>query len=152
MAMWTSRTSAFFKRPTASLSEIIGCRRWYGPNHPRIRWRAADLEQAIVDDLASLRLPSREIADWFRLTLRAAFADIATTQHRQRQALIKRQTELTNMKDRLLNAYLAGSIDERMFQSKTTDLAGQLKEVEISLQRCGDIRDPRGDKALAVFD
>jgi len=123
-----------------------------GPEHPRVRWRAADLEQAIVEDLASLRLPSREIADWFRLTLRAAFADITTTQHRQRQALAKRQTELTNMKDRLLNAYLAGSIDERTFQSKTTDLSGQLREVEVSLQRCGDVRDPRGDQALAVFD
>ena len=122
------------------------------PDHPRVRWRAADLEQAVLDDLASLRLPSREIADWFRLTLRAAFADITTTQHRQRQALVKRQSELTHMKDRLLNAYLAGSIDEGTFQSKTTDLGGQLREVEMSLQRCGEIHDPRGDKALAVFD
>ena len=129
------------------------------PHHPRVRWRAADLEQAIVDDLASLRLPSREIADWFRMTLRAAFADIATTQHRQRQALTKRQTELAHMKDRLLTAYLSGSIGEGTFQSKSTDLGGQLREVEMSLQRCGDIGGPcrdilpaRGDIALTVFD
>lgn len=123
-----------------------------GPEHPTVRWKADDLEQAIIDDLATMRLPTLDIADWFRTTLRAAFTDIASVQQRQRQALLKRQTELTNMKDRLLTAYLAGTIDEGTLQNKTTDLTSQLREMERSLERCGDIDPTRGDNAIAVFD
>ena len=110
-----------------------------GPDHPRVRWRAADLERAIVADLATMRLPSPEIADWFRHALREAFADITAQQRRQRQALLKRQTELTNMRDRLLTAYLAGSVDEKTFQNKSTDLEGQLREVEQCLGRYAEV-------------
>ena len=115
-----------------------------GPDHPRVRWRAADLEQAIVADLATMRLPSPEIADWFRHALREAFADITAQQRRQRQALLKRQTELTNMRDRLLTAYLAGSVDERTFQNKSTDLEGQLRQVEQALERYAEVDTERG--------
>lgn len=129
------------------------------PDHPRVRWRAEDLDEAVRADLATLVLPSREIADWFRTSLRAALEDVTSTQRRQRQALLKRQTELTKMKDRLLTAYLAGTVDAGDFQSKSTDLSGQLAEVERALERCGDIDTWRGDNgrsrgdiALAVFD
>lgn len=55
-------------------------------------------------------------------------------------------------KDRLLAGYLAGAIDEGTFQGKSTDLSGQLNEVERALERCGDIDGSRGDIARAVFD
>lgn len=136
------------------------------PDHPRVRWRADELEQAIVNDLATLVLPSREIAAWFRTTLKAALDDISATQYRQRQALLKRQSELAAMKDRLLTAHLAGAVDAGTFQSKTTDLVGQLAEVERALASCGDNGHASGDNghrcgdngrsravmALAVFD
>lgn len=128
-------------------------------DHPRVRWRAEDLDEAIREDLTTLVLPSREIADWFRTALRTALGDVAATQGRQRQVLLKRQTELTSMKDRLLAAYLAGTVDARTFQTKSTDLGGQIAEVERALERCGDIDvwrgdngRSRGDIALAVFD
>lgn len=49
---------------------------------------------------------------WFRTALKAAFADLTTTQRRQGQTLQQRQPELANMKDRLLTAYLAGAVDK----------------------------------------
>lgn len=123
-----------------------------GPDHPRVRWREEDLEAAILADLATLRMPSPEIADWFRTALQAAFADVAATRQRQRQALAKRQSDLAGMKDRLLNGYLAGAIDEGTFQNKTTDLNGQLAEVERSIRACGDILGPCGDMNSARGD
>ena len=71
---------------------------------------------------------------------------------RQRQAFLKRQTERANMKDRLLAAYLAGLVDANRFRTKSTDLSGQMAEVERALDRCGDNDLSRGDIALAVFD
>ena len=44
-----------------------------GTGRPSVRWKAADLEEAIVADLEKLRLPTPEIADWFRKSLHSAF-------------------------------------------------------------------------------
>ncbi len=121
-------------------------------DHPRVRWRAADLDQAIRDDLASLRMPSPEIAAWFRTALQAAFADITTTQQRQRQTLVKRQAELANMKDRLLNAYLAGTVDEATLKQKTASLNGDLADVERGLDGMGGVGPGLAQEALAAFD
>lgn len=46
-----------------------------GPDHPTVRWREDDLEEAIYEDLKSLELPA-EASDWFRSALRAATEDI----------------------------------------------------------------------------
>jgi len=73
-----------------------------GPDHPTVRWKAEELEQAVVDDLASLRLPTPEIATWFRSALQAAVLDVTSYQRRQVAALTKRKAELTAMQDRLL--------------------------------------------------
>jgi hypothetical protein len=66
----------------------------------------------VIDDLASLRLPSQEYVDWFRSALSAAFADMGEYERRQAAALRKRRSELAGMQARLLNAYLAGTVDE----------------------------------------
>src|SRR5262249_1034983 len=79
-----------------------------GRDHPTVRWKAEDLEQAIVDDLARMRIPTPEIATWFRTTLRDAVDDLTSCQRRQATALAKRKSEFVTMRDRLLNAYLAG--------------------------------------------
>ncbi|MBI5726157.1 MAG: recombinase family protein [Planctomycetes bacterium] len=121
------------------------------PNHPTVRWKAEDLEQAIHEDLASMKLDA-ELADWFRRSLTAAFADTDAQQQRQRQMLLKRRTELTNMQDRLLSAYLSSNIDEVAFQNKSVDLKAQLGETEAALQSCGDMDSSRGDAALALFN
>ncbi len=129
------------------------------PGHPKVRWREADMDAAIIKELDTCRLPTPRHSQWFRNSLVAAFDDVDAAQAQRRKTLVKRRTELANMQDRLLHGYLCGAIDEGTFQSKTTDLNGQLQEVERSLQRCGDIgaacgdmHASRGDIALAAFD
>ena len=78
-----------------------------GADHPRVRWKPDDLERAIQEDLARLKIPSPDIAAWLRTALAAAFADITATQHQQSASLAKRESELKAMQDRLLNAYLS---------------------------------------------
>ncbi len=123
-----------------------------GPNHPRIRWRAEDLDQAVVDDLARLRLPSQEVAEWFRAALSAAFVDTDEYERRQAAAMKKRRSELAGMQDRLLNAYLAGTVDEVVYRAKADDLRSEMKAVEESLERLGQHDPGRTTTALAVFD
>ena len=42
------------------------------PDHPTVRWKAHDLEQAIIDDLAKMRMATPEVAEWFRTELCSA--------------------------------------------------------------------------------
>lgn len=121
-------------------------------DHPRIRWRAADLEHAVIDDLANLRLPSQEYVDWFRSALSAAFADTGECERRQATALKKRHSELAGMQDRLLNAYLAGTVDEAIYRAKTAELGSEMRAVEEALERLGDCDPGRAATALAAFD
>lgn len=123
-----------------------------GPDHPRVRWRAEDLEQAVVDDLARLRMPSEEIRSWFRDALAAAFGDLRQHQASQSASLKKRRTELANMKDRLLNAYLTGVVPEEAFQTKTHELSADERSVDESLARLTERDAGRSEAALAVFD
>jgi site-specific DNA recombinase len=123
-----------------------------GHEHPTVRWKAEDLERAIIDDLASVRIPSPEIAAWFRTALGAAFADITSTQHTQSAALTKRQSELRSMQDRLLNAYLAATVDEATYTAKSSELRDQLARVQESLDALGTIDPTCAAAALAVFD
>lgn len=123
-----------------------------GPDHPTVRWKAHELEEAIIDDLARLKMPSPEIADWFRASLQAAFADIGEHHQRQSAALAKRQSELRSMQDRLLNAYLAGTLDDELFRAKSAELKNEEARVRESLDRASESDPARGEAALAVFD
>jgi hypothetical protein len=99
-----------------------------------------------------LRLPSEDVADWFRETLRAAFADLGEHQRRNTTALEKRRAELANMQERLLNAYLAGTVDEGAFRLKTEQLRAETKLTEETLSRMGEPKPDRAEAALAVFN
>ena len=123
-----------------------------GDDHPRVRWRAADLEQAIVEDLASLRMPTPEIGTWFRTALEAALGDLTSHQCRQQSSLTKRRGELAGMQDRLLNAYIAGSIDEATFKAKGDDLKTQIATIDESLASVEDIDEACAETALQLFD
>src|ERR1035437_1331896 len=101
--------------------------------------------------LTSMRLDA-ELAEWFRRSLTAAFADTDAQQKRQRQMLLKRRTELANMQDRLLSAYLSSNIDEATFQNKGVEIKGQLGETKTALQSCGEMDSGRGETALALFN
>ncbi len=123
-----------------------------GPDHPRVRWKAAELEQAIVDDLASMRMASPDIADWFRKELRAAVSDLTSYRRRQSDALAKRKSELAAMQNRLLNAYLAGTVEEVVYGAKTNELKSEAAKADEALAQLGEIDPGRADSALALFD
>ena len=120
--------------------------------HPRVRWTEERVDDAIARDLDTLRIPDREIADWLRDTIRAAFEDASYARMQWRKTLAKRKTELANMQSRLLNAYLGGTVEEAAFNAKSVELRRESEEVEQQLSEAGDFDPERGALALAVFD
>ena len=117
-----------------------------------IRWREEDLERAIVDDLATIRLPSDDIISWFRDSVRQAFDNLGQLHRQQKELLAKRKTELTLMQDRLLDGYLAGMIDEAAFQATSAHLRRELAEVEELMEKNNCIDPDAPVRAVAVFD
>jgi hypothetical protein len=117
-----------------------------------VRWKAENLEQAVFDDLASMRLPSPEIAAWFRSALQAAVTDLTAHRRRHATALAKRKSELATMQDRLLNAYLAGTVEEAVYKAKSAELNGEAAKADEALAQLGDADPKRGETAVAVFD
>ena len=100
-----------------------------GPDHPRVRWREQDLEDAIVAELDTLKMPTPELAAWFRETMIAAFDDKESRDRQQRLTLGRQRAEFQQQDARLLDAYLAGHIDKATFQDRTTELKGRLREL-----------------------
>jgi hypothetical protein len=123
-----------------------------GPDHPKVRWKADDLEQAVFDDLASMRMPSPEIAAWFRSAIRAAVTDLTAHKRRQATALAKRKSELATMQDRLLNAYLTGTVEDAIYKAKSAELNGEVAKADEALAQLGDADPNRGETAVAIFD
>ncbi|MCO6454835.1 MAG: recombinase family protein [Pirellulaceae bacterium] len=123
-----------------------------GPDHPTVRWTAGDFEDAIVEDLDRMRLPTPGIAQWFRTAVSAALDDVTAYQRRQVTTLAKRKTELATMQDRLLNAYLAGTVEEVVYKAKTNELKGEAARADEELAKLGNVAPGRAEAALALFD
>ena len=79
-----------------------------------------------------MKMPSEEIAQWLREALKAA-VDATVYQRRQRQALSKRRLDLKGMEGRLLDAYLAGMLDEDASKAKSAELKSEASQVAQSL-------------------
>ena len=56
------------------------------------------------------------------------------------------------MQDRLLNAYLAGTVDEVVFKAKSNELKAEAAKADEALAQLGDVDPARGETALALFD
>ncbi len=56
------------------------------------------------------------------------------------------------MQDRLLNAYLSGSIEESVFHDKTSELKRDVESIEQSRAALNESPDDHSDAALALFD
>lgn len=121
-------------------------------DHPSVRWRGDDLEDAIIADLETLRMPDEKVADWFRTTLEAAFSEVGDYQRKQRIALTKRKSELNTMNDRLLNTFLSGAIDEATFNAKLATLRDELAVVEESLASDDTVATADVRAALEIFE
>jgi site-specific DNA recombinase len=123
-----------------------------GPDHPTVRWKSDVLEQAIVDDLATMQMATPEVAAWFRTELRAAVTDLTAYRRRQATALAKRKTELAAMQNRLLNAYLVGTVEESAFKAKSNELTAEGTRADESLAKLGEVDPTQGEAAMALFD
>lgn len=120
-------------------------------DHPGVRWRTDDLEDAIVADLETIRIPEDDIAEWFQTALQAAFRDTSEVQRQQRLTFKKRAAEIEAMQERLLNAYLAGTIDQAMLAAKQTQLSDEAATVAATLATSGDVNAEDVQTALGVF-
>jgi hypothetical protein len=97
-------------------------------------------------------MPSPEIAAWFRTALQAAVTDLTAARRRQTNALTKRRSELSTMLDRLLNAYLAGTVDEAAFKAKSAEFKSEVARLDESLADTADGQASRAETAVAAFD
>ena len=123
-----------------------------GPEHPRVRWREADLEAAILKDLSQLEMPSPEVGEWFLHAIQTAFSDVAVHQRRQSASLSKRQSEIKGMQERLLNAYLAGAIEQDAFRAKSDELKAETATVAEAITRVGAPNPTGVEGALAILE
>jgi hypothetical protein len=87
-----------------------------------------------------------------RTEIRAAVDDLTSYQRRQAASLAKRKTELATMQDRLLNAYLAGTVEEVVYKAKCNELTGEAAKTDEALAKLGDAAPGRGETAMALFD
>jgi hypothetical protein len=82
-----------------------------------------------------MRAVNAEIAAWFRKSIEEAFSVLVVAKKRQITQLTKRRSELVAMQDRLLNAYLAGTLDQGTDTTKAMELKSDLKGVEESVEK-----------------
>ncbi|MCO6454796.1 MAG: recombinase family protein [Pirellulaceae bacterium] len=123
-----------------------------GPDHPKLRWKAGDLERLIMDDLSKLQIPNADHIECLHASLLGSLDDVSAHQRHQSAILKKRSSELAGMQDRLLNAYLAGTVDEATYQTKSNELKGEAARVEEAMGGLGDLSPARRELAVAVFD
>ena len=117
-----------------------------GPDHPRVRWRAADLEQAIIAELESIKISDPELSLWFRSVFKHVKGASEESFKSQKLQLKKRLSELLNQKDRLLVAFLDGGIDEVVFKRKSADLKSEVQRTDealVALMSREEARDKR---------
>ena len=121
-------------------------------DHPPVRWREADVERMIVAELGSIRIPEPRMQAWLRNAIEAKFSNLTDAETERQSRLGKRRTELVAMRDRLLDTFLRGTVDEAAFGSKTADIKAQIEEVERQLDGAGKVTGETGRLALAVYD
>ncbi|GIK15156.1 MAG: hypothetical protein BroJett003_01200 [Planctomycetota bacterium] len=122
------------------------------PDHPVVRWRQDQLEEAIQRDLAALHIPHDERRDWFRRHLAAACDDQNRLREERNRQARKRLTELDQMQQRLLDGYLGGAIEKEAFTAKTTEMKAEAERVRQQLDGAGTCGDEVGQHVLALFD
>jgi len=99
-------------------------------DHPEFRWKGDALEAAIVDQLRTLKLPSPEITGWFRAALKKSLTDEAEF-HREKQArLKKRRSELETKLNRLLDAFIGGTVEKAAYDAKALEIRDEVERIK----------------------
>ena len=106
-----------------------------GETHPGVRWRGDSLENSVAAELNKLKLPSPEIADWFKESLQAALSDQIQVEKITCSSLRKRESELVGKQDKLLSAYLDEIIDKSVYEAKSAEVKAELENVRQNLSR-----------------
>ena len=121
-------------------------------DHPKVRWREADLEDAIAAELDTMRMPTPKTAEWFRDSLHRSFGQLRGDNGQQKRILGRKKVELEKKSERLLSLYLEGHLDAGTFQDQSATLQGHLRELEEGIGACRDIDPSCRDIAMKVFD
>ncbi|MBI1369932.1 MAG: hypothetical protein GC162_14920 [Planctomycetes bacterium] len=105
--------------------------------HPRVRWREADIEQAVLDQLNYLRMPTPELRDWLLDVLKQATGQLHDEQVKQIRMLKRRATELSKQRDRLMTLYLQDEVNTARFREMRDNLQQQVNQIEAAISRLG---------------
>ena len=121
-------------------------------DHPKLRWSQEEFEQAILREIKQLSIPNKDYYAAFHRTLEAAVSDTVAYQHQQQRTIKKRLTDIKTIKDRLLTAFLTGTIDEMTMQNKTTELTLEEKSLEMSKQMSNQaVQNDQAKHILSLF-
>lgn len=101
-----------------------------GNDHPEFRWKGEALEMAIVQQLRTLKLPSPEITEWFRRVLKKSLADEATFHREKQTRLKKRRSELETKLERLLDAFISGTVEKAIYDKKALDIRDEVERIK----------------------
>ncbi|MCL2645400.1 MAG: recombinase family protein [Phycisphaerales bacterium] len=121
-------------------------------DHPVVRWRQDQLEEAITTELATLRIPDDERRNWLRQSLALACDNNVRLQEEINRTLRKRQTEITQIQQRLLDGYLVGSIDKSTFTAKSTELKLETDQLRDRLAEAAPPSEEFRKRVLETFD
>ena len=81
-----------------------------------------------------------------------AFEDLTRLETQRLGQINKRLGEIKAMQERLLDTYLAGTLDEPRFSAKSVELRNEENVLNEQLQKIGEFDPAVGRAALAVFD
>ena len=123
-----------------------------GPDHPTVRWRADNLENAVLGELDKLKLPSDEVTDWFRKGLRKALSDEVEFNKQRKAQLHKREAELQGRQARLLDTFLAGSVEKTLYEKMASEVRLNLDRIRGDLKQEAQVNTAFVDMAEAVFN
>ncbi len=98
-----------------------------------------------------MRLDS-EIADWFRNRSRRRRDRPDGLSAAAGGGAGQAEAELATMQDRLLNAYLAGTVEEDVYKAKSNELKAEAPKADEAVAQLGDVDPARGETALRIFD
>ena len=119
------------------------------PDHPVVRWRQDQLEEAVQRDLATLRIPDETRREWLKQNLARRCSDQILVREEQNRVARKRLSEIEQMQQRLLDGYLAGGVDKDVFTTKSTELK---IETERLRERLADAKVPGAEFGKSVME
>ncbi|MGE4158214.1 MAG: recombinase family protein [Planctomycetota bacterium] len=120
--------------------------------HGKVRIKADLLEESIAQKLDTLRLPDQEVMDWFREAIREVMTDKNRVEAHLAKTLKRRLADLGAMKKRLLDAYLTGTVEKDVYNTKLAELNRELAQAETELGEATGFEPGAAETVLKIFD